>query len=222
MVEQLTRDDVLHWRIRQHHLIGDPAPDAIAVAHRVCGVHAQLAASATTAIGLRSPATAAEIDAALDARTLVKTWAARGTLHLLPAAEYWTWVAVDVEGRPGHLRAERLDAVRSPSPGPAVHLLPAFDPYVVGSLRQLDEVVVGPNKARVSRPQGWISPVLVVDGRIAGIWTGDRRGDTLSITIEPFEPLARPVHAKLAGAADRVAVASGATGADLVVRADPI
>jgi hypothetical protein len=70
--------------------------------------------------------------------------------------------------------------------------------------------------------RGWISPVLVVDGRIAGIWTGDRRGDTLSITIEPFEPLARSVPAELAGAANRVAVASGATGADLVVAADPI
>lgn len=61
-----------------------------------------------------------------------------------------------------------------------------------------------------------------MDGRIAGIWTGDRRGDTLSITIEPFEPLARPVRARLTGAANRVAVASGATGADLVVKADPI
>ena len=39
---------------------------------------------------------------------------------------------------------------------------------MVGSLRQLDEVVLGPNKARVSRPQGWISPVLVIDGRIGG------------------------------------------------------
>ena len=61
-----------------------------------------------------------------------------------------------------------------------------------------------------------------MDGRIAGIWTGDRRDDTLSITIEPFEPLARPVRARLTGAANRVAVASGATGADLVVKADPI
>src|SRR2546421_6106124 len=100
-------------RLRQHHLTGDPAPDAIAVARRVCGVHAQLAASATTAIGLRSPA-----------------------------------------------------------------------------------------------------EILAVDGRIVGVWTGDRRGDTLSVTIEPFGPLARPVRAKLAGAADRVAAASGATGAD--------
>jgi DNA glycosylase AlkZ-like len=67
-----------------------------------------------------------------------------------------------------------------------------------------------------------ISPALVVDGRIAGVWTADRRGDTLTVTIAPFEPLAQPVRAKLTAAAERVAVASGATGADLVVEADPI
>lgn len=50
-----------------------------------------------------------------------------------------------------------------------MHLLPAFDPYVVGSLRQLDAVCSGPPSA-VSRPQGWISPTLVVNGRIEGTW----------------------------------------------------
>jgi hypothetical protein len=50
-----------------------------------------------------------------------------------------------------------------------VHLLPAFDPYVVGSLGQLDAVSSGP-KSAVSRPQGWISPTLVVNGRIEGTW----------------------------------------------------
>src|SRR5436309_13988382 len=62
MVEQLTWDGVLRWRLRQHHLTGALAPDAIAVARRVCGVHAQLAASATTAIGLRSPAEILAVD----------------------------------------------------------------------------------------------------------------------------------------------------------------
>jgi hypothetical protein len=50
-----------------------------------------------------------------------------------------------------------------------VHLLPAFDPYVAGSTRQLDRVSTGP-KSAVSRPQGWISPTLVVNGRIEGVW----------------------------------------------------
>ena len=40
--------------------------------------------------------------------------------------------------------------------------------FVAGSTRQLDRVSTGP-KAAVSRPQGWISPTLVVNGRIEGV-----------------------------------------------------
>jgi hypothetical protein len=53
--------------------------------------------------------------------------------------------------------------------GDSVALLPPFDPYVVGSTRQLDVVSSGPRSA-VSRPQGWISATLVVNGRIEGTW----------------------------------------------------
>ena len=99
----------------------------------------------------------------------------------------------------------------------SVLLLPAFDPYVVGSLRQLDEIVAGPNRARVSRPQGWISPTLVVDGRILGVWAGERTGGTLTIEVEPFGKLSRPVRAAIGGAAERVAGAGGANTVDIKI-----
>jgi hypothetical protein len=41
-------------------------------------------------------------------------------------------------------------------------------------------------KGRVYRPQGWFSPVLMVDGRMAGIWRHERTGDRLVVSIEPF------------------------------------
>jgi hypothetical protein len=75
-----------------------------------------------------------------------------------------------------------------------VHLLPAFDPYVVGSLRQLDQVSTGPRSA-VSRPQGWISPTLVVDGRIEGVWEPDPK--TGRPVIEPFGTLSAAVRRRL-------------------------
>jgi hypothetical protein len=40
----------------------------------------------------------------------------------------------------------------------------------------------------VFRPQGWLSPVLLVDGRIEGVWRHERRGRRLAVTIEPFRP----------------------------------
>jgi hypothetical protein len=291
------------------------AAHPVTVARRVSGVHAQVASSAQVATAARMKAEP-DLDGALYRdRTLVRTWAARGTLHLLPAADLPLWVAAmstrtretkgswlkyhgvtaqqmadiiaatpDVLGGDPMTREELADAIitatghedlRGPltqgfgailkplafrgllcsgpprgrnvtfvaprawlgdsatvatdeaidalvvaylgaygpampaefarwfdlnpplakksfarlgdrlrsvdgfgsvpadlpltASGDTVHLLPAFDPYVVGSLRQLDAVSSGP-KSAVSRPQGWVSATLVVNGRIEGTW----------------------------------------------------
>jgi Winged helix DNA-binding domain len=332
---------VLRWRVERQLLGASQGSDAVEVARRVCGVHAQLAASAVTAIGLRAPVGPDAVDLALARdRTLVKTWAARGTLHLLAAPDLPTWVAamstrtretkgswlryhgvtaaemadllaaipealgddtlireeladrlvtltgsdhlrqaltqgwggllkpaafkgllcfgpprgrnvtfvaprawlpqwstvdadgavealildhlgtygpadpdefsrwfdlnpplarrgferlgerlawVEVDGATGAIPREHLSSLREAPAGHVVRLLPAFDPYVVGSLRQLDRVVEGPNRAQVSRPQGWVSPVLVVNGRILGTWQADNG----SVTVTQFGPLPR-------------------------------
>ena len=68
--------------------------------------------------------------------------------------------------------------------GGAVRLLPAFDQYVVAAPR--DERAC-PAPERVYRPGGWFSPVLLVDGVMAGVWTLE---DGV-LTIEPFAPLGR-------------------------------
>ncbi len=33
---------------------------------------------------------------------------------------------------------------------------------------------------------GWISPVLLVDGRMEGVWRHERKGGRLIVEIEPF------------------------------------
>jgi hypothetical protein len=84
---------VCGWRLTRQHVTA-PADDAVQVASRLCGVQTQVTSSAQFTVGLRSPTTAADLDAALwTERTLVRTWAMRGTLHWLPAAEYGLWVA---------------------------------------------------------------------------------------------------------------------------------
>jgi hypothetical protein len=42
------------------------------------------------------------------------------------------------------------------------------------------------HKGRVYRPQGWLSPVLLVDGRMEGVWRHERKGRRLIVQIEPF------------------------------------
>lgn len=334
----MTLDEILRWRIGRHLLGTERADDPVAVARRLGGVHAQVAASARAAVALRTTAEP-DLDRALYTdRTLVRTWAARGTLHLLPAADLPLWVAAmstrtrettgswlryhgvtaeqmrdviaavpDVLGGTPMTREELADGIiaatkhadlREPLtqgfgallkplafrgllcsgppqgrtvtfvaprawlgsfepppadeaidalalaylgaygpadaaefarwfdlkpalakksfarlaprltevpgfgfrpdglPGPetadTVHLLPAFDPYVVGSTRQLDRISSGP-KSAVSRPQGWISPTLVVNGRIEGVWEPSPEGPRVS----PFGTLPAAVRKRL-------------------------
>jgi Winged helix DNA-binding domain len=49
-----------------------------------------------------------------------------------------------------------------------------------------EAVPPGALKGHVYRPQGWLSPVVLVDGRMEGVWRYERRGDRLSAGIEPF------------------------------------
>ena len=60
------------------------------VASRLAGVHAQVLSSAELTLWARvdSLARDAVARALWEDRTLVKTWAMRGTLHLLPSTEY--------------------------------------------------------------------------------------------------------------------------------------
>ncbi|GAA1892888.1 winged helix DNA-binding domain-containing protein [Asanoa iriomotensis] len=332
--------------MRRHHLAGDKAADPVAVARRVVGIHAQVAASAVAATRLRTKATAETIDSLLyEKRTLVRTWAARGTLHLLPAADFPLWTAamstrkrettnswlkyngvtadqmadilaalpdvlgadpltreeladaiiaatghedlrppltqgfgailkpaafrgllcsgpprgrnvtfvaprhwlgdwqppdtdqavdrlatdhlgafgpatpdefarwfdlapalakksfkrldlaeVDLDGETTFLPHEHLPGLTGKHPAAAA-LLPAFDPYVTGSTRQLERIGAAGHKAAVSRPQGWISATVVVDGWIRGVW---EPGDGGKPTITTFGTLPATVRKAVA------------------------
>jgi hypothetical protein len=67
-----------------------------------------------------------------------------------------------------------------------VRLLPAFDQYVITATLQAERLMPGPFKDRVYRPQGWLSPVLLVGGRMDGTWRQETRGRRVQVTIEPF------------------------------------
>ncbi|WP_433463069.1 winged helix DNA-binding domain-containing protein [Spirillospora sp. CA-128828] len=88
-MSSVTWDQVLAWRMRRQFV--ETAEDAspLEIARRLAGVQAQVASAAEFAVAVRqrTPAAGAVARALLDERTLVKTWAARGTLHLLPSDE---------------------------------------------------------------------------------------------------------------------------------------
>lgn len=86
MTASLTWDQVRAWRLTRQHLDPVDGGSAVRIATRLCGIQAQVPASAALAVVVRQqrPDPSAT-SRALAARSLVRTWAMRGTLHLLPA-----------------------------------------------------------------------------------------------------------------------------------------
>ncbi|MBB5135186.1 hypothetical protein HNP84_004922 [Thermocatellispora tengchongensis] len=106
-------------------------------------------------------------------------------------------VEIDVEGWPMLALAEHVDSLAATRPSESVHLLPGFDQYVLAAPRDLEPLLPAAVRAKVSRTAGWISPVVVYRGRIAGVW----EAKSGKLAFELFEDVpAGP----LADEADRV------------------
>ena len=120
---------------------------------------------------------------------------------------------VGVEGTAAYALAADVAGLAAAEPGrpPTVRLLPAFDQYVVTATLQAERLLPGPFKARVYRPQGWLTPVVAVGGRMEGVWRQEARGRRLLVTIEPFAG-PPPAWARRAAEAEaeRLAAFSGA------------
>ena len=360
--ERLTWPHVLAWRMRRQHLTERaPRHDMLDVVSRLCGVHAQLQSSAELTLWARlEDLESGEIAQALwQEHELVKTWAMRGTLHLLPSAEYGMWQAalstfrnyerpswskyfgvsqeelatlfdtlpraledraltrdelaaaittlagstalgeklreswgsvlkpasyrgllcygpsagrntrftaprtwlddwppwtpevallevtrhylrayapstredlarwwgaisppqagkllkslgdevalVDVEGERRYMLAEHVAEAAAAEPGGGVRLLPAFDQWVVTAPRGHPAFLAAEHRDRVYRPQAWLSPVLLVDGRIEGTWSYEGSGERLRVTVDPFSELSPPVQQQAEAEAGRLA-----------------
>ena len=356
---------VIAWRLRRHHLDERTPAAMLDVTAEICGLHAQVMSSAELTLWARVDGIAADAvrRALWEDRTLVKTWAMRGTLHLLPAAEYPLWQAarsttrgweaaswlkgfgvtrqelrqlvdavatalddrvltreelaaevtkltgspelgdklreswgallkpaaalgrlcfapnqgqqvrftrpdtwlggwhehdpdqallqairrflaasgpvtredvsrwwgvpspaqvqkrierlgdevtvVDVGGTRAYLLAADAAGLRGAAPSRSVRLLPAFDQYVITATRQADHLLPGPFGDRIYRPQGWLSPVLLVGGRMDGVWRQEAKRGRLRVTIEPFTRLPGWARRGAEGEAERLAAWTG-------------
>jgi hypothetical protein len=71
---------------------------------------------------------------------------------------------------------------------PILRLLPNFDPYLLAHASK-NHLVGDKHYKRIYRPAGWISPVVLLNGRVAGIWSSSRDSTALSLNVELFEKL---------------------------------
>jgi hypothetical protein len=79
---------------------------------------------------------------------------------------------------------------KSSSGETSVRLLPIFDSYLLAH-RDKDHLLSAQHYKRVYRNQGWISPVVLINGVIAGVWSHKLQGKRLLVNIEPFGKLSK-------------------------------
>jgi len=120
-------------------------------------------------------------------------------------------VPVEVEGARGWLLAAHAEEIAQTAAAASVRLLPAFDQYVVTASRHAERLLPGPFRDRVYRPQGWLSPVLLLNGHMRGVWRHEVKGRTLRVSIEPFGKLTARTRQAAAHEAERLAAHLGAT-----------
>ena len=96
-----------------------------------------------------------------------------------------------------------------PLPDRPVRLLPGFDQYVVAASCHAERLLPGDLRRRVYRPQGWISPVLLINGLMEGTWRHEIKASRVEVVIEPFVKAAVWVRRAAGQEAERLAALLG-------------
>jgi hypothetical protein len=112
-------------------------------------------------------------------------------LGLIPARKLFQSMqgeleAVDVEGQPALALRTTLEPLQGLHVSGTVNLLPLFDAYVLGLRRDVEPYLPTAFKSQVFRPQGWVSPVVLVDGHVQGVWEHKIRRSQTIVKVRMF------------------------------------
>jgi hypothetical protein len=88
------------------------------------------------------------------------------------------------------LREDAAALNKSAEKESCIRLLPIFDSYLLAH-REKDHLLSAQHYKRVYRNQGWISPVVLINGAIAGVWSHKLQGKKLLVEIESFGKLSK-------------------------------
>ena len=113
---------------------------------------------------------------------------------------------VDVEGARGLIRAEDVAGLAATDAGEHVRLLPGFDPFTNELPRRVAGVLGDDHHEKVHRTAGWVTPIVVVDGSVAGTWKIENgKAGAGRIVIAPFGRWRGGARKALAPETDRLA-----------------
>jgi hypothetical protein len=218
--------------------VGDAAAAVAGIARHLGGLQAQAApparlavrprAARLTGLGPASTAlTAADVDRACADGVVTRTWAMRGTLHLVatPDVRWMTslfgpfLIQKDRRrrlqlGLDDQLCERALSALGSMLAGSPpltraelIERLAAagveIDPLLMG-YRDRDLVLDPARKPRIQAGGGFVQPTVLAGGRVAGTWRLDRRAARARLTVTPFGPLTAATRKGLAAEATDV------------------
>lgn len=77
-----------------------------------------------------------------------------------------------------------------------LRLLPGFDPFLLGHTEK-DHLLDLRYYKRVYRAAGWITPTVLLNGKIIGIWTHTRNTNHMMLRIELFEKIQKKHRAQI-------------------------
>ncbi len=99
---------------------------------------------------------------------------------------------ISVENKKRFLLAKDVAALNKTTAGKTcIRLLPSFDTYLLAH-REKEHLLSARHYKRVYRNQAWISPVVLIDGEIVGVWSHQAKNRKLFVEIAPFGKLTRP------------------------------
>jgi hypothetical protein len=115
-------------------------------------------------------------------------------------------VSVEVEGWKATALRSSIEAMeRAGSKAEhTVRLLPMFDVYVLARSRNLEPVLDMGHKGKVFRPAAWVSAVVLVDGRIKGVWEYETRKQQTTVKVSMFDSPSPRLRKEVEGEVERI------------------
>jgi hypothetical protein len=114
-------------------------------------------------------------------------------------------VEADVDGVRTWVRADDADTLTATEPFRGIRLLPAFDPFTNELPRRTESVLPVAHHDDVYRTAGWVTPLVLVDGRVGGTWQLGGTAKRGVVEVVRWSSWAREGRKELDAEVDRVA-----------------
>ncbi len=111
---------------------------------------------------------------------------------------------VSVEGWRGFALRKTIAPMRNLGASASVNLLPLFDAYLMGLSRQRDFLMPKAHQSRVFRIAGWISAVVLVGGRIKGVWEHKTEHAQTIVKVRMFSSPTASIRKRIEAEAERL------------------